>query len=121
MRRRAARLAKIREAKPALEAEAEAEARQATRERAERRATDRGVDDDTAPGAGAGAARKTPPKPKAQSNFTDLDSKIMLTGDGAFHQCYNAQAVVDEKHQGIVAADVYTNAADAGKLMPMTE
>ena len=26
----------------------------------------------------------------------------MLTGDGAFHQCYNAQAVVDEDHQVIV-------------------
>ena len=45
----------------------------------------------------------------------------MLTGDGAFHQCYNAQAVVDEDHQVIVATDVNTNAADVGNLIPMTE
>ena len=45
----------------------------------------------------------------------------MLTGDGAFHQCYNAQAVVDEDHQIIVATDVNTNAADVGNLIPMTE
>nr|GLK36762.1 hypothetical protein GCM10017611_36190 [Rhodococcus wratislaviensis] len=45
----------------------------------------------------------------------------MLTGDAAFQQCCNAQAVVDEKHQVIVATDVNTNAADVGNLMPMTE
>ena len=32
----------------------------------------------------------------------------MLTGDGAFHQRDNAQAVVDEDHQVIVATDVNT-------------
>ena len=44
-----------------------------------------------------------------------------ITGDGAFHQCYNAQAVVDEDHQVIVATDVTTSAADVGNLIPMTE
>ncbi|WP_422334563.1 IS1182 family transposase [Rhodococcus sp. (in: high G+C Gram-positive bacteria)] len=117
LRRRETRLATIREAKAALEAEA----RQAARERAETKARDRGDDDDTAAGAGAAAAEKATPKPKAQRNFTDPDSKIMLTGDGAFGQCYNAQAVVDEDHQVIVATDVNTNAADVGNLMPMTE
>ena len=38
----------------------------------------------------------------------------MLTGDGAFHQCYNAQAVVDGDHQVIVAAELGTNASDVG-------
>ena len=28
------------------------------------------------------------PKPKAQRNFTDPESKIMKTSDGSFHQCY---------------------------------
>jgi hypothetical protein len=53
-----------------------------------------------------------PPKPKARRNFTDPDSKIMLTSDGAFHQCYNARAVADADHQLIVATEVNTNAAD---------
>lgn len=45
----------------------------------------------------------------------------MLTGDGAFHQCYNAQAVVDADHQVIVATEVNTNASDVANLMPLTE
>lgn len=117
LRRRETRLAKIGEAKAALEAEAA----QAARERAQARATDRGDDDDTAAGKGAAAADAAAPKPKAQRNFTDPDSKIMLTGDGAFHQCFNAQAVVDADHQVIVATEVNTNAADVGNLIPMTE
>jgi Transposase DDE domain len=117
LRRRETRLAKIGEAKAALEEEA----RQRAREQAEQRARERGDDDDTATGKGAAAAGQAVPKPKAQRNFTDPDSKIMLTGDGAFHQCYNAQAVVDADHQVIVATDVNTNAADVGNLMAMTE
>jgi transposase len=84
--RRETRLAKIREAKAALEDEA----RQRARDQAEQRAKDRGDDEDTAAGKGTAAAAQATPKPKAQRNFTDPDSKIMLTGDGAFHQCYNA-------------------------------
>jgi len=117
LRRRETRLAKIGEAKAALEAEAA----EVAREHAEARATDRGDDDDTAAGKGAAAAEAATPKPKAQRNFTDPDSKIMLTGDGAFHQCYNAQAVVDADHQVIVATDVGTNASDVATLLPMTE
>ncbi len=117
LRRRETRLTAIREAKAALEEEAA----QAARERAEAKARERGDDDDTAAGKGAAAAQKATPKPKAQRNFTDPDSKIMLTGDGAFHQCYNAQAVVDEDHQVIVATEVGTNASDVGTLIPMTE
>jgi transposase len=117
LRRRETRLVKIREAKAALEAEA----REAAREHAEAKARERGDDDDTADGKGAAAAELAAPKPKAQRNFTDPDSKIMLTGDGAFHQCYNAQAVVDADHQVIVATEVGTNAADVATLIPMTE
>lgn len=115
--RRETRLKRIREAKAALEAEAA----EAAREQAERRARDRGDDDDTAAGKGAAAAEQSTPKPKAQRNFTDPDSKIMLTGDGAFAQCYNAQAVVDADHQVIVATEVNTNASDVGNLLAMTE
>ena len=40
--------------------------------------------------------------PKAQKNFTDLESRIMKTKDG-FIQGYNAQVAVDETAQVIVA------------------
>jgi len=29
------------------------------------------------------------PKPIAQRNFTDPESRIMKTSDGSFHQCFN--------------------------------
>ncbi|MCV7323021.1 IS1182 family transposase [Mycobacterium intracellulare] len=115
--RRETRLVKIGEAKAALEREAA----QAAREKAETKARERGDDDDTAAGKGAAAAQQATPKPKAQRNFTDPDSKIMLTGDGAFHQCYNAAAVVDADHQVIVATELGANASDVATLLPMTE
>ncbi len=58
------------------------------------------------------------PKPSAQRNFTDPDSKIMVEGSGAFAQAYNAQAAVTEKHQIIVACPLSNNAADARHLTP---
>src|SRR6266508_3036381 len=39
---------------------------------------------------------------KAQTNFTDPDSRIMQTPDG-FQQCYNVQVAVDAESQVIVA------------------
>lgn len=115
--RRETRLERIRVAKAALEEEARARAR----EQAEVKARERGDDDDTTAAKGAAAAEQAAPKPKAQRNFTDPDSKIMLTGDGAFHQCYNAQAVVDADHQVIVATEMNTNASDVANLIPLTE
>jgi hypothetical protein len=85
------------------------------------KARDRGEDDDTVAERVAEAGRKAAPKPKAQRNFTDPESKIMKTADGSFHQCFNGQAVVDAEHQVIVAADVTDCAADVGNLIPMTD
>ncbi len=45
----------------------------------------------------------------------------MKTSDGSFHQCYNAQAVVDAEHQVIIAAEVDQCASDVANLIPMTE
>ena len=45
----------------------------------------------------------------------------MKTSDGSFHQCFNAQTVVDAEHQIIVAAGVNDCAADVANLIPMTE
>jgi hypothetical protein len=59
------------------------------------------------------------PKDKAQRNFTDGDSRIMIR-NGAFLQAYNAQAVVSED-QLIVAHGVTNNGADNEQLAPMLE
>jgi hypothetical protein len=76
LQRRESRLQRIREAKRALEARAKAE---------------------------PPPADETPvkPDPKAQYNFTDPDSRIMMSPDG-FVQAYNVQVAVDV-HQFIVA------------------
>jgi len=102
--RREQRLATIGAAKAALEAEAReaAEAKRATEKR--------GASDEEEP---------PKPKPKAQRNFTDPDSKIMKTSDRSFHQCYSGQAVVDEAAQVIVAAELCNCAADAPQLEPV--
>jgi transposase len=117
LRRRETRLAKIREAKQALEDEARERAEAAT----EAKARDKGADEDTVAERVAAACEKAVPKPKAQRNFTDPESKIMKTSDGSFHQCFNAQAVVDAEYQVIVAADVTDCAAEVANLIPMTE
>ena len=58
------------------------------------------------------------PKPNAQRNFTDPDSRIMVR-DGSYLQAYNAQIAVDEGHQIIVAAAVSNQGADVGYFEPM--
>jgi len=115
LRRRETRLAKIGEAKKALEAQA------ADAAKAEAKARDGGQDEDTVAERAAAAVRDAVPKPKAQRNFTDPDSKIMKTADGSFHQCFNAQAVVDAEHQVIVAADLNDCASDMANVIALTE
>jgi transposase len=58
------------------------------------------------------------PKPKAQRNFTDPESRIMVR-DGAFLQAYNAQIAVDEENQIIVAAAVSNQGPDNEYFEPM--
>jgi len=57
---------------------------------------------------------------KAQTNFTDPESRIMHTPDG-FQQCYNAQIVVDAESQVIVACEVSQAPPDVQRLVPMLE
>ncbi len=116
LRRRETRLGKIREAKAALEEQAAARAAA----EAAKKARDAGDDEDTVAVKADAAAAAAVPTPKAQRNFTDPESRIMKTSDGSFHQCFNAQAAVDDAHQVIVAADVNDCAADVGNLIPMT-
>lgn len=59
------------------------------------------------------------PKPNAQRNFTDPESRIMFK-DGAFLQAYNGQFAVDESpHQIIVAAALSNQCPDAEYFIPM--
>ena len=81
--------------------------------------------DPPAPGPDADLPRNVPPhrpdgtpKPRAQRNFTDPDSRIMVR-DGAFMQAYNAQIAVDEEHQIIVAAAVSNQGPDNEYFEPM--
>ena len=95
--RRESRLAKIREAKAALEAEAR------TRAQAEGKQPD-----------------EARPPDKAQRNFTDPESKIQKTSDG-FIQGYNAQVAVDATAQVIVAQHVTAASPDVEQLQPAVE
>jgi transposase len=79
------------------------------------------VDEDLVSDAGSRAAAAAKPKPKAQRNFTDPDSRIMKNADGAFIQAYNGQAVVDEAHQIILAADLGNCASDSPQLTAMLD
>jgi len=115
LRFKASRLAKIREAKEALEREAREEAKRKQEEQEQRRR-------DRDP---RGRPPKVPteqPDPKAQRNFTDPDSRIMKDGaTKSFEQCYNCQAVVDGHCQIIVASEVTPEANDKRQLKPLLE
>lgn len=112
------RLAKIREAKRALEEEARAQAQAEAEASAESTATEKG-----APSGGGEESPPPVPEAKKQRNFTDPESRIMPDGGnkGAFVQAYNAQAAVDEAHQIIVGAEVMATAPDRGHLVPMLD
>jgi transposase len=64
---------------------------------------------------------KEEPLAKAQRNFTDSESRILRSGEGAFIQGYNRQAAADAKHQIIVAADLDNQAADSVQLIPIVD
>jgi transposase len=91
----------------------------------DQQAADLDDDDPPPPAVDSDLPRNTPPKrpdgtpkPKAQRNFTDPDSRIMMR-DGAFVQAYNAQIAVDEEHQIIVAAALSNQSPDAEYFEPM--
>lgn len=56
-------------------------------------------------------ARKKEEAEKQQINFTDKDSRIMVTRHHGVQQAYNPQIAVDEKN-GIIVSAVMTNSAD---------
>lgn len=110
------RLRKLREAKAALEREAREAAATAAAEKAQAAQ----LPADEVQARADAAAQDAVPKPKAQRNFTDPESRIMVNGDKAFIQGYNCQTAVDDTdHQVIVARGVSNQAADNPLLLPM--
>ena len=108
---REGRLAKMRAAKEAIEAEA----REKAAAQAAQKATEHGGDDSAIEQAAEMAAATATPSKRAQRSFTDPESRMMKTTDG-FHYAYNAQTVVDEGSQVVLAAEVTNQAADVGAL-----
>ena len=98
--RRESRLARIREAKKALQ----------------QRARECAAAADKAPEQVAQAQ----PAEKDQYNFSDPESRIMKSGDG-FVQAYNAQAAVEPTCQLIVGQTLTNEANDKRQLEPLVE
>ena len=97
LQRRETRIARIREAQRALE------------ERAREQAKSRGKE-----------AEEAQPKPKAQYNFTDPESRILKGPDG-FVQGYNTQIAVEPVFQLIVGQRVTQAANDKQQMVPLVE
>ena len=112
--RRETRLAKMRAAKEAIETDAKEKAARQAAKKARRDGKDEAA---TAEAAAVAAAKATPDK-RAQRNFTDPESRMMKTNEG-FHYAYNAQAVVDEHSQVVLAAEITQQAGDVEQLIPM--
>jgi len=116
--RRETRLAVIRAARERLE----------ERQRQADTARGRSVGDETPPGDGEPPKNKSrfknkfgEPKPDAQENFTDPESRIMKHSGGNFDYSYNAQAAIDDTAHIIIGAELGNNANDYGQLPAVLE
>jgi transposase len=111
------RLAKILEAKKRLEEQAKAKAEQQQQQWQE----------EEAERLNEGKKPREPktfsatPEDKAQTNFTDPDLKIMPQNNKSFEYSGNAQVVVDDVCQIIVAYDVVIETNDKQQAVPMAE
>jgi hypothetical protein len=97
LQRRETRIARIQEAKKALQERA--------REKAESEGKDR---------------KEAQPEPKSQYNFTDPESRIMKGSDG-FVQGYNTQVAVEPLFQLIVGQTVTQASNDKQQVVPLIE
>ena len=113
---REGRLAKMREAKAAIEAEAAERAAAAAADKAR----SKGKSDAEIHDAAEAAADSATPRDKAQRSFTDPDARMMKTNRG-FGYAYNAQAAADEFSQIILAAYVTQAPVDINQLLVMLD
>lgn len=112
------RLAKIREAKAELEAEAKAAAEEERRRRAQ--AEEQRIAEGRKKSGKTSAPPSEEPDGKAQRNFTDPESRILKTKDG-YIQGFNAQAAVDGTVQIIVAHSLTPSTSDQDQLVPLVD
>jgi transposase len=117
LRFREERLAKIREAKARLEAQAKAEAEAERQRRAE--SQERARQGQRHKGGRPAKEVSDEPDPKAQTSFTDPELKIMPQPNKGWEYCGNAQVVVDDACQVIVACDVTDQSNDKQQAVPM--
>ena len=111
------RLAKILDAKKRLEEQAKAAALAEKQRRAEAE-QQRCQEGRHGGGRPAGPIAEVPDA-KAQTNFTDPDLKIMPQNNKGWEYSGNAQAVVDDACQIILAADVVLESNDKRQAVPM--
>src|ERR1700688_488393 len=95
LQRRETRIARIQEAKKALEERARAKAESESKD-----------------------GKKAKPEPKAQYNFTDPESRILKGADG-FVQGYNTQVAVEPLFQLVVGQTVTQAANDKEQMVPL--
>jgi transposase len=112
------RLQKVRAAKAELEAEAQAAAEEEIRGRAE--AEQKRIAEGRKKNGRTPAPPRQEPDGKAQRNFTDPESRVLLTKDG-YIQGYNAQAAVDGAAQIIVAHSLTQSMSDHDQLVPLID
>jgi len=112
------RLQKIRAAKAELEAQAKAAADEEVRRRAE--AEEKRIKEGRKKNGKTPAPPSAEPDGKTQRNFTDPESRILLTKDG-YIQGYNAQAAVDAAAQIIVAHGLTASMSDQDQLVPLID
>lgn len=120
--RREKRIAKLKEAKAALEERARVRFEEEMGAHQEKVAAREAKEKETSRKS-AGKAPKAPeagPRPRDQYNFTDPESRIMKD-KGGFQQCYNAQAAVEVESMLVVAAHVTDAANDKEQMVPTLE
>jgi hypothetical protein len=113
------RLAKIQEAKKRLQEQAKAAAEAERQRRAESEEQVR-QGEKHAGGRPAGPISEVPDD-KAQTSFTDPELKIMPQANKSFEYSGNAQVVVDDACQIIIAADVVLETNDKQQAVPMAK
>lgn len=120
LERRRERLAQIREAKAMIEERAKArhEAEQAEYE--EKMAARRAKEERT--GKKTAGRTPTPPEPgpadKDQVNFTDSESRIMLTSENSWQQAFNVQSAVDMDTHLMIGGHISQAPNDKQQLEP---